>query len=238
MISFIIPTLNEEKIIEKTLKCLSGYSGEKEIIVSDGHSQDKTIEIAKKYGKVAVHDGSFRQTIGEGRNEGVKIAEGDFLVFLDADIFIPKPDIFFKKALEIFAKKTNLLALTVKIKVFPEEATWSDKIIFGYMNLMHLVSNNYLNVAVSAGEFQMIRADAFKKIGGFNPELVAGEDYDMFRRLKKIGETYFIKDLVVYHTGRRAHAIGWPKLLFQWFMNNLHVVFFKKARSKVWEEIR
>ena len=57
MISFIIPTLNEEKTIEKTLKNLSEYFGEKEIIVSDGRSSDKTIEIAKKYtDKVIIHD--------------------------------------------------------------------------------------------------------------------------------------------------------------------------------------
>ncbi len=238
MISFIIPTLNEERIIEKTLKCLSSYGGEKEIIVSDGYSKDKTIEIAKKYGVVVEHDGSFRQTIGEGRNMGANIAKGDFLVFIDADIFIPEPDIFFKKALKDFAEKKDLVALTVKINVFLEMETLGDKIVFGCVNLTHLLFNNYLGISVSSGEFQMIRINAFKQIGGFNPKLVAGEDYDMFRRLKKIGKTYFEKELTVYHTGRRAHAIGWPKLLLQWAMNNLSVVFLKKAKSKEWEEIR
>jgi glycosyltransferase involved in cell wall biosynthesis len=45
MISFIIPTLNEEKTIEATLKCISGYLGEYEIILSDGNSKKVAREI-------------------------------------------------------------------------------------------------------------------------------------------------------------------------------------------------
>jgi len=69
MISFIIPTLCEESVIENTLQCINKYSGEKEIIISDGNSQDKTIEIAKRYtDKIIVYKGEKRQTIGMARN--------------------------------------------------------------------------------------------------------------------------------------------------------------------------
>lgn len=84
----------------------------------------------------------------------------------------------------------------------------------------------------------MIRSSSFKQVGGFNPMLVAGEDYDMFRRLRKVGRTYFNNDLTAFHTGRRAHAVGWPKLLTQWFLNNMAATFLKKAVSKEWKEIR
>ena len=83
MISFIVPTLNEEKVIRKILDCVSGYSGEKEIIVSDGNSSDKTADIAREYtDKVFVYKGSMRQTIAGGRNAGAENARGDFLFFL------------------------------------------------------------------------------------------------------------------------------------------------------------
>ena len=73
MISFIIPTLNEEKTIENTLRCLDAFSGEKEIIVSDGGSKDKTIEIASKYtNKIVIHKDSKRQNIAQGRNAGAR----------------------------------------------------------------------------------------------------------------------------------------------------------------------
>ncbi|MEI6711131.1 MAG: glycosyltransferase [bacterium] len=69
MISFIIPTLREASVIEKTLLWISQYNGEKEIIISDGGSDDGTIEIARKYtDKIIVYKGEKRQTIGMGRN--------------------------------------------------------------------------------------------------------------------------------------------------------------------------
>ena len=46
-ISIIIPTLNEEKILEETLVALRKFNGNYEIIVSDGRSTDKTVQIAK-----------------------------------------------------------------------------------------------------------------------------------------------------------------------------------------------
>ena len=59
----------------------------------------------------------------------------------------------------------------------------------------------------------MVRRDVFTKMGGFNEKLTAGEDHEFFQRLAKAGKTHFEKSLTVYHTGRREHEIGWPKLL-------------------------
>jgi glycosyltransferase involved in cell wall biosynthesis len=239
MISFIIPTKNEEKVIEKTLKCLSIYSKEHEIILSDGNSTDSTITITQKYtDKISIYKGATRQTIGAGRNAGVLISSGDLLVFLDADISILDIDSFMQAAQMNFDKDPNLVAMTVRLKVFPEMATSADNIVFGFMNFLHRILNNVLHIGASPGEFMMIRTTAFKKVGGFTEYLAAGEDYDIFRRLRKVGRTYFENRLTVYHTGRRAHAIGWPKLLMQWGMNNMSNVFLKKSVSKEWKEIR
>lgn len=49
MISFVVPTLNEVKTIERTLQSLSQFSGDHEIVVSDGNSADGTIELCRKY---------------------------------------------------------------------------------------------------------------------------------------------------------------------------------------------
>src|SRR5205085_1564372 len=86
MISIIIPTLNEAKIIGSTLRTLAAtLTLPHEVIVSDGGSSDRTAELAAPYATtVVVYSGTGRQTIGEGRNEGAKLAAGDFLVFLDA----------------------------------------------------------------------------------------------------------------------------------------------------------
>jgi len=239
MISFIIPTLNEEAIIEKTIHSLSGYSGAKEIIVSDGGSSDKTIEIAKRQADtVLIHQGNQRQTIAAGRNFGAAAAQGEYLVFLDADILISDQDAFFSKARELFRADARLVGLTVALRVFPELETFWDKIIFSFLNVAYFVFNNVWGIGAASGEFQMIRKNNFKKIGGFNERLVAGEDHDMFRRLSKIGKTYFERTLTVYHTGRRAHAIGWPKLLWIWAKDSISIFLKGKAASKEWTEIR
>ena len=86
MLSFIIPTLNEHQTIERTLRCLSGYSGDHEIIVSDGNSSDDTVEICRRFtDRIVVHDEPRRQTIAEARNAGAAAARGNHLVFVDAD---------------------------------------------------------------------------------------------------------------------------------------------------------
>jgi glycosyltransferase involved in cell wall biosynthesis len=68
VISFVIPTLNEEKTLERTLRNVTSFSGEHEVIVSDGNSADATIAIGHRYAdRVVVHDSPARQTIGQAR---------------------------------------------------------------------------------------------------------------------------------------------------------------------------
>ncbi|MBC7766925.1 glycosyltransferase [Arenimonas sp.] len=239
MISFIIPTLNEEKVIEKILSCIETYSGPKEIIISDGKSTDTTLEIVKRYtDKIVIHSKPTRQTIGEARNAGAKIAIGDFLVFLDADTYIQNPNIFFGELEKIFSENKNMVGATVSIKVLKDLETFGDMMVFSCLGYFNFILNNIIGSAGAAGEFQMIKKEAFQKIGGFNEQIVASEDYELFRRLHTVGRTRFVSKLTVYHTGRRAHTIGWPKLLCTWMMNDLAVRFTKRSITKEWTEVR
>jgi glycosyltransferase involved in cell wall biosynthesis len=238
MISIILPTKNEKRIIATTLEGLSRCTLPKEIIISDGNSTDGTIEIAKKYtDKVVVYKGVTRQNISQGRNAGAHIAQGEYFVFMDADTSIVHPDVFFNTAISLFESNPTLGALTVKIKVLPEAETFGDKVIFGFMNYLHRFYNNVCGIGASTGEFQMMRSSVFKDVGGFNEAFAAGEDYDLFNRISKKYATRMVPSLTVYHTGRRAHTVGWPKLLSQWFMNFFLTTFFKKS-SDSWDEVR
>ena len=241
MLSIIIPTLNEESVIRETLENITQCQLPHEVIVSDGGSRDKTADISREIlgtDKVLVYSGEKRQTIAGGRNAGAAIAKGDMLVFIDADITIPDPTTFFTKALTYFEKDERLVAITVRVKVLPEFATFLDRLIFGTLFYVFAFQNNITGNGAAAGEFQMIRKSAFEKVRGYNELLVAAEDMDMLSRLTKLGRVRSVGDLTVYHTGRRAHKIGWPKLLSQWAGNTYSMWFHGRAKSEVWEEVR
>lgn len=238
MISIIIPTLNEEKIIEKTLSQFKDLNVlDFELIVSDGESKDKTVEIAKKYTKNILIT-KEKHTIAFARNQGAKTAKGEYLVFLDADVFIKNPNDFFRQALLEFEKDKKLIALTVKLKVLPEFETFWDKFFHFIINFIHWFSCNILNSGNASGEFQMIKKDVFFKIGGYNENLAVAEDAELFLKLSKIGKVKTIWGLTVYHTGRRFHQEGWLKVLYHWLLNFFSVLFFKKSVYKKWKEVR
>jgi len=240
MISIVVPTLNEESVLEDTLQNITKIKSiPYELIISDGNSTDRTIEIARKYtDRVVVYKGKRRQTIGAGRNLGASIARGRFLVFLDADVIVPDPDAFFEKAVRVFRDDPETVAVTVSLRVMKGLETRSDRIFFGIVNRIHVLTNNILGRGSACGEFQMIRRDAFLRAGGYNEALTVAEDNDMFARLSATGKTRMIPDLVVFHTGRRAHKVGWPRLLASWVVNGVSVVLFKKAASKEWKSVR
>jgi glycosyltransferase involved in cell wall biosynthesis len=241
MISIIIPTLQEEKAIPGTLRALKDkLSLPHEIIVSDGGSSDRTVELARPLAdQVLVYRGVTRQTISQGRNDGAKVARGEFLLFLDADCVMPQPDDFLARALSHFQADTNLVALTGNVRVFPDAATRHDRIVFGVMNFAARVQNNVFGGAgCVGGEFQMVRKTAFDAVGGYREDLVTLEDRDLFFRLSKNGRTYFDPALTIFHTGRRAHIEGWPRLIIRALLNIFLFQTMGRVRTTEWRPIR
>lgn len=85
--SIIIPTLNEEESIIDCLTALQPYRDCCEIIVVDGGSVDNTKPLAKPLADKVISSAQGRAT---QMNAGAKRAEGDVLIFLHADTFLPK----------------------------------------------------------------------------------------------------------------------------------------------------
>jgi len=178
------------------------------------------------------------KSIATNRNIGAKNTNGGFLVFLDATTFLKNPDEFFNYALNMFAKDKNLVALTGKLIVHPELETFGDKMIHFFMNSSIMLKNNYLRMGEASGKFQMIKREAFEKVGGFSENLITREDANMFEKLSKIGKVRYVSSLQIFYNGRRAHLLGWPKLLSIWMINTFWVAIFGKAKSKEWTIIR
>lgn len=82
---------------------------------------------------------------------GARVAQGQFLVFLDADCFIRDPDSFFKTAIYNFDRVSNLVALTGLLRVLPESETISDEVITGSDILMVKVGECLISSRPSGG---------------------------------------------------------------------------------------
>jgi len=239
MISIVIPTFQEEKRLPRTLdSIIKRLTLPYELIISDGNSTDRTLELAKPFNaKICVYTGTTRQKPGVGRNDGARLVTGEFIAFIDSGCTIADPDAFFTAALKDF-EDPALMGLTAWIRVPPEEETVTDRFFLGFMNNMYLVHNNILHRGGAPGRFQMVRTSAFRAIKGYREDLTFYEDVDLFERLNNLGRTYTDRKLTVYHQETRAKTIGWVKINYLWMMNTMWQRLFKKTFSRVWDPIR
>ena len=176
-LSIIIPTVNEERSLGGILAPLSSLPHE--IIVVDGGSKDRTMEVARKYASVVLDSDRGR---GIQQHRGACHAEGDILLFLHADTWLPKG-----------------------FEMMIERTLSDSKTVFGAFHLGHHPSRAFLNLVALMANFRslilkmpygdqglfMRRSDYFR-VGGFK-ELPLMEDVDLVRRLNKIGTFKLVK---------------------------------------------
>ena len=93
LFSIIIPFRNEEIVLDDCIKsALRNLTSETEIILIDDFSQDSSKKIVKKYLRDNIKLISNKRNLGvsKSRNRALKIAKGDYIVFLDADDCLSK----------------------------------------------------------------------------------------------------------------------------------------------------
>ncbi|MBR9978715.1 MAG: glycosyltransferase [Bacteroidetes bacterium] len=240
MISIIIPTLNEEKLLPQILEQFPEtllQHAEAEIIISDGGSTDRTADIAREHGAVLIeHEGEQRQTIAEGRNRGAETAQGSLLVFINADIRISDSEEFLEQARRL-CTDARISGVTCVVHVFPEEETIADRIFHVWHNA-YVRFLNAIGEGMGRGECQILRTETFRQVGGYNSSMVAGEDYDLFRRVRKCGRIVMMRDITVYESPRRFRKYGYLHILWGWSRNALAVIFRNKSSSEEWEAVR
>ncbi len=239
--SIIIPTLQEEKILESVLSLYTHEYKKKynfELIVSDGGSTDNTIEIANKYAdKVVVHDKAKKQTIGEGRNMGADVAEGDILIFINADTYPADFEQFFGAVGRLRDTQDSQIAISCHCQAIPEEERMVDRIFYSIHNPILKIGTK-LGFGYGRGECQVIKKNAFKIVGGYDATVHAGEDFDLYGRLTKIGKIKYDTDLLVYESTRRFRKFGYFRVLSLWAMNAITVKLKGRSMSEDWEAVR
>jgi len=242
--SIIVPVYQEEKIIESHLKLFPESLRKEynfELIVSDGGSTDETANIAQIYADaVVIHNSSDRQNIAQGRNRGAEFAKGEILVFLNVDSVPADINVFLDFIIE-FSKKEGIYAkrgaLACYISGFPDEVLLKDKIFyFIHNNYVHFL--NLAGLGMGRGECQIVKRDIFDRVGGYNDSIVAGEDFDLYRRISKISKIKFERKILIYESPRRFRKYGYMKTIFVWLLNSMSVWWFGKSVSKEWEAVR
>jgi glycosyltransferase involved in cell wall biosynthesis len=221
MISIIIPTLNEEDYLPLLLKSIrkQGFT-DYEIIVSDAGSEDKTREIAKKYGCEIVSGGMP----AKGRNEGAKIAKGDLFFFIDADSILP--DNFFSKLIKEFKKRKLDLA---SFPVYPQ-GNLIDKVLYGIYNLFAWATQRFLSHATQT---ILIKREIHQKIGGFDEEIKIGEDHAYAREGAKFGKFGFLLVTSILTSARRFERDGRLKTYLVYLLAGIYMFFFGKVKSRL-----
>ncbi|MBZ5724437.1 MAG: glycosyltransferase [Acidobacteriia bacterium] len=177
--SVIIPARNEERVIGRCLESIrlaaEAYRGEVETIVVLNRCSDRTEEIARGFGAVTIREDA--RSLARIRNAGARCAAGSMLVTIDADsTMTPRTLAAIDRAL------STGRTVGGGTLVFPERL--SAGIVATFLVMLPVVLLN----PVTGGLFWCRRED-FAAIGGFNEDLVSGEDYDFALRLKTYGKS-------------------------------------------------
>jgi glycosyltransferase involved in cell wall biosynthesis len=223
-ISVIIPSLNEEKYIEKTLQAFKDQTFKDfEIIVSDSMSVDKTRDIAKKYAKVVT---TKLKGISNGRNFGASKAKGKIYVFIDADT-IPE-----KTYLEAFHKAfqdKRVVVATGPILPYGQDRFFN-KLSYYFVSvfLVNILIKTPFKFVI--GSNFAIRKDVFEKLNGFDPEKGTCEDLDLAKRAGKLGKICYTKYAKVYTSTRRIDK--WGKLRYVIYHTENYLRYYTKRKVK------
>jgi glycosyltransferase involved in cell wall biosynthesis len=241
VISFIIPCRNEEEYIGTTLTKLfqlidqSGVS--MEVIVADGGSTDRTIEICKEFDVTIVQSESARRSIAGGRNAGAAQSSGLVLFHMDADVSILNFDKMVEDITQ-FILQRKCVAATCPIlpRKFPN-AAFQDRFFHFLINLSIRISLR-LGAFLAKGECQIVDRISFIEVGGYREDRVVGEDCNLFYKLNKIGYIKYFTNFSVSHSTRRFDQRGYVYVFLQYAREAFFLLVFRRNYVKVWSPIR
>lgn len=227
MLSIIIPTLNEEKYLPRLIKSINNQNfSDFEIIVSDAGSTDNTKSIATQNNATYILSNKIKHPSFQ-RNEGAKIAEGETLLFLDADSVLSPG--FLKKSTKEF-KERKLVAASFYIRFNPNKWYYN---IYSYISNSIYFIKQYTKSPVGIGAGIISDKMSHELIEGFDLNVVLAEDYDYCSRINKVGKFRIIKSVKLLYSSRRIQKEGFFSSGWKWFKMGLFTLRNKKIKKQV-----
>ncbi|MBI4551958.1 MAG: TIGR04283 family arsenosugar biosynthesis glycosyltransferase [Candidatus Latescibacteria bacterium] len=207
----IVPTLDEERTIAP---CLRQFQGKEpyEIIVVDGGSTDRTVEVARQFSFVRVIQNQHRGRAIQ-MNTGAAAATGDVFIFLHADTFLPA-----QWQEVVIASIDRDGAVGGRFRLQLSEPGLAYRCIAWGTNVRSRV------LGITYGD-QVIytRRDVFKRVGGF-PLLPLFEDSEFCRRLGREGRLAWIDEPVITSVRRWKNRGVMRTVLLMWVLRGLYTL--------------
>ena len=215
-LTVIIPSYNTKEILKKCVDLLIislGQTVNYEIIVVDNGSTDGSVELLKENKKIKLISNKENLGFSKANNQGIKVAAGKYILFLNSDVYIKKID--FAEILSFFKKNKKVGALTVKLerpdgsidpachRGFP--TIWRsfcyfsklEKVFgrtpfinkaFGGYHLTCFDLNTVHEIDSPSGAFYLTRKEVVDKVKDFDEDFfMYGEDVDLSFRIKEKG---------------------------------------------------
>jgi glycosyltransferase involved in cell wall biosynthesis len=228
-LSVIIPALNEEHFIGETLRRLhqavqnlkSGHNCPVQILVVDNDSKDQTSAVACSYGATVIPEPI--RNIARARNAGARVADGEVLLFLDADTLVP-PSILSR----ISAVMSDPLCVGGAVDV---DHRPSRPIVRLYLRFWRLLGRL---TKMAQGATQFCRRETFSIMGGYDESIYMGEDVDFYWRLGRTArrtgcKVSYIMDVQVVPSARRFDR--WPLWKILLWTNPLLITLLRRHKG-------
>lgn len=239
LLSIIIPAYNAEKYIQRTLKSVSQCHLNYELIIIDDGSIDNTWDIIKNYESTHVNVRAFHKTNGgvsSARNMGLRKANGEYVLFLDADDLLTKEITNLEKIMR--TKKADVIKFNYKAQrifkfIFKYKTCFEGGIKDGFLDIDNarkeiLLTTNFNNTC-----FQVVKACIAKKVK-FSEKYILAEDLDYNLKVYDKAKTlyYFQKPVIkyMYNSSSATRYIDVKKCKKQ--LSDMEAVYGKLYRYK------
>jgi glycosyltransferase involved in cell wall biosynthesis len=214
-VSIVVPAWNEEAVIGQTVGQLRTIAAEIgvpfEIVVVDDASTDRTAELAVAAGARVVR--VEKRQIAAVRNAGAAATTAPWLVFVDADTWVPETVL-----------RHALLELGSGAIGGGSRVAFDGRghpIAEGFVEAFKVI---WYSQELAAGCFVFARRDAFEAVGGFDERWFAGEEYWLSRALKDRGRFAFLREEVVSSARKVRSGLGVGMLLRMMALTTLFAI--------------